>query len=147
MLSKTSRHGIPFAVCHRSPLSGRKCRLFRVPLARKSNSQDFKVENAVQERTYFGQECIHNMKHVPSYLFLTGFISAFIVLGTTFLIPKLGARKFFILTIVGQIVMAMIVSHFGVLESPNIQKDYRSDPVILGCYRFYHLTLFAGSSG
>lgn len=62
---------------------------------------------------------IHNLKHVPSYLFLTGFISAFIVLGTTFLIPKLGARKFFILTIAGQIVMAMIVSHFGVLESPK----------------------------
>jgi bacterial/archaeal transporter family-2 protein len=60
-----------------------------------------------------------NVKQVPSYLFLTGVISAFIVLGTTFLIPQLGARKFFILTIAGQIVMAMIVSHFGVLESPK----------------------------
>ena len=62
---------------------------------------------------------LNNIKQVPSYLFLTGFISAFIVLGTTFLIPQLGARKFFILTIAGQIVMAMIISHFGVLESPK----------------------------
>ena len=69
-------------------------------------------------------ETLNNVKHVPSYLFLTGFISAFIVLGTTFLIPKLGARTFFILTIAGQIAMAMVVSHFGVLESPK-------DPVTL----------------
>ena len=59
------------------------------------------------------------IKSVPPYLYLTGFISAFIVLGTTFLIPKIGARKFFILLIAGQIVMAMIVSHFGILESPK----------------------------
>lgn len=69
-------------------------------------------------------ETLGNVKDVPSYLYLTGFISAFIVLGTTFLIPQLGARKFFILTIAGQILMAMIVSHFGVLESPE-------DPVTL----------------
>ncbi len=69
-------------------------------------------------------ETLGNVRQVPSYLFLTGFISAFIVLGTTFLIPKLGARQFFILTIAGQIIMAMVVSHFGVLESPK-------DPVTL----------------
>lgn len=64
-------------------------------------------------------ETLGNVRQVPKYLFLTGVISAFIVLGTTFLIPKLGARQFFILTIAGQIVMAMVVSHFGALESPQ----------------------------
>ena len=60
---------------------------------------------------------INHLKDVPAYLYLTGFISAFVVLGTTFLIPHIGARKFFILLITGQILMAIVVSHFGLLES------------------------------
>jgi bacterial/archaeal transporter family-2 protein len=68
----------------------------------------------------FGEfETIHNFKIVPPYLYLTGFVSAFIVLGITFLIPVLGARKLVILSIAGQLIMAIIVSHFGVLESPE----------------------------
>ena len=61
---------------------------------------------------------VYRFRQVPVYLYLTGFISAFIVLGTTFLIPYLGARKFFILLIAGQVGMAIVVSHFGMLESP-----------------------------
>lgn len=61
---------------------------------------------------------------VPAYLYLTGFVSAFIILGTTFMIPNIGARRFFILLVAGQIVMAIVISHFGVLESPR-------DPVTL----------------
>ena len=60
---------------------------------------------------------INHLKDVPAFLYLTGFISAFVVLGTTFLIPHIGARKFFILLITGQILMAIVVSHFGLLES------------------------------
>lgn len=64
------------------------------------------------------------LRTVPPYLFLTGVVSALMVLGTTFLIPRLGARRLFILLIAGQIVMAMIISHLGVLESPK-------DPITL----------------
>ena len=68
----------------------------------------------------FGKvETVYRLKAVPIWLYLTGFISAFIVLGTTFLIPHIGARKFFILLIAGQILMAMTISHFGLLESPK----------------------------
>ncbi len=63
-------------------------------------------------------DAVYRFRQVPVYLYLTGFISAFIVLGTTFLIPYLGARKFFILLIAGQVGMAIVVSHFGILESP-----------------------------
>ena len=67
----------------------------------------------------FGErETLNNIKSVPPYLFLTGFVSAFIVLSITFLIPVIGIRKLAIMTIAGQITMAMIVSHFGMLESP-----------------------------
>lgn len=62
---------------------------------------------------------INHLRDVPSVLYLTGFVSAFVVLGTTFLIPHIGARKFFILLITGQILMAIVISHFGLLESPK----------------------------
>ena len=69
---------------------------------------------------------ISHLKDVPAFLYSAGFVSAFVVLGTTFLIPHIGARKFFILLITGQILMAIVVSHFGILESPkdpiNMQK-------------------------
>ena len=73
----------------------------------------------------FGQaETLQNFKTVPPYLFLTGFVSAFIVLGITFLIPILGTRQLVIFTLTGQLIMAMIVSHFGVLTAPQ-------DPITL----------------
>jgi len=85
----------------------------------------------------FGEfETIHNLRNVPPLLYLTGFISAFIVLGITFLIPILGARKLVILSLAGQILMAMIVSHFGILESPvdpiNFKKVIGATLLIIG---------------
>lgn len=59
------------------------------------------------------------LKTVPAYLYLTGFVSAFIVLATTYLIPHMGVRQFFILTVSGQILTAMVVSHFGLLQTPQ----------------------------
>lgn len=59
------------------------------------------------------------MKNIPAYLFLPGFVAAFMIIGTTYLIPRVGARKFFILVITGQILMGIIISHFGILESPK----------------------------
>ena len=62
---------------------------------------------------------ILNIKNVPSHLFLSGFMAAFMLLSTTFLFPKIGARKYFILVLTGQLVMAIFLSHFGLLESPK----------------------------
>lgn len=64
------------------------------------------------------------IRDVPIYLHIAGVISAFFIIGTTFLIPKIGARTFFIMLVSGQILMAIIVSHFGILESPK-------DPITL----------------
>ena len=69
------------------------------------------------------------IKDVPLWLYLTGVFSAFMILGTTFLIPKVGVRRFFILTVSGQILMAVIVSHFGFLGTP---KDPISVKKIIG---------------
>lgn len=81
-------------------------------------------------------DTLNRVKDVPVVLYLTGFVSAFFVLGTTFLIPHLGARRFFILLLAGQIVTAVAVSHFGILESPkdpiNLKKVIGASLVILG---------------
>jgi transporter family-2 protein len=87
----------------------------------------------------FGEfHSIAHIKEVPVYLYFTGFISAFIILGTTFLIPYLGARRFFILVVAGQILMAVLVSHLGILESPKdvvtIKKIVGAFLVIFGAY-------------
>jgi bacterial/archaeal transporter family-2 protein len=64
-------------------------------------------------------QCLTKLKTVPVYLHIAGIISAFFIVGTTFLVPKIGARTFFILLVSGQILMAIAVSHFGLLESPQ----------------------------
>ena len=64
------------------------------------------------------------VKNVPTYLFITGAASACMVLGTTFLIPRLGARKVFILLLAGQVVAALILSQWGLLGSAK-------DPITL----------------
>ncbi|NEP17555.1 MAG: DMT family transporter [Leptolyngbya sp. SIO4C1] len=69
-------------------------------------------------------QALSNFKAVHPFFFLSGFVSAFMVLGSTFLIPQLGARSFFVLFVAGQILMAMLVSHMGVLTSPH-------DPITL----------------
>ena len=69
-------------------------------------------------------QTLWNLKTMPFYMFLPGFVGALMVLGTTFLIPKIGVRKLFIMLISGQIMMAIIISHFGALTSPK-------DPVTL----------------
>ncbi len=64
------------------------------------------------------------LKNLPPFLLITGVMSALMVLGTIFLLPQLGAGKLFLLQIVGQIIMALIVSHFGLFESAQ-------DPITL----------------
>jgi transporter family-2 protein len=70
------------------------------------------------------QQCLARIRSVPVYLHIAGIISAFFIIGTTFLVPRIGARTFFILLVSGQILMAIAISHFGLLESPQ-------DPVTL----------------
>ena len=85
---------------------------------------------------------ISKLKAVPGYLFLSGFMSAIIILGTTFLIPYLGARTFFILLIAGQILIAIVVSNYGILSSPKdpitIKKTIGAALVILGAFISTH---------
>ncbi|MBW1897595.1 MAG: DMT family transporter [Deltaproteobacteria bacterium] len=64
-------------------------------------------------------ETINKIGDVPFWLYLTGVFSAFMILGTTYLIPKIGMRQFFILTITGQILTAIVLGHYGFLGMPR----------------------------
>jgi bacterial/archaeal transporter family-2 protein len=66
-----------------------------------------------------GVAIAEKFRNVPSYLYLSGVFSAVLILGTSALIPRLGASNFFVLFVLGQVIMAAVVSHLGILESPK----------------------------
>ena len=75
------------------------------------------------------------VKSIPYPLFLTGFLSAIMVLGMTYLIPILGPRKLFLLIVGGQVLMAMLMSHFqwlGVEHDPINLKKVLGAILVLG---------------
>jgi transporter family-2 protein len=85
----------------------------------------------------FGEiNTIGNISHVPPYLLITGISGALMVLLATILIPRIGARKMFLLLLTGQVIMAIIISHFGLLESPKdpitIKKIIGASILIIG---------------
>jgi transporter family-2 protein len=55
---------------------------------------------------------------VPRWYYSAGVISVLVVAGSTFLIPRLGAINLFVVGVTAQLLVRMIVSHFGWLESP-----------------------------
>lgn len=65
------------------------------------------------------------LKAVPPWMFATGAVSAVMILGTTFLIPKIGPGLFFVLLVTGQILTGAVVSHMGWLDAPLDPLDAR----------------------
>jgi len=56
---------------------------------------------------------------LPPALLLAGTMSSVMVLGTIILLPRLGARRLFLLQVAGQVIMALVVSHLGILGTPR----------------------------
>lgn len=61
---------------------------------------------------------IERIIQVPWYLWLSCVFSVVGVASFYFLIPKLGVGSVMSLALTGQILMAMVISHFGLFESP-----------------------------
>lgn len=61
----------------------------------------------------------------PVYL-ITGAAAAGIVGMTTVLLPKLGAKPFFLLQLAGQVVAAALLAHFGLMGTPQDPVDERA---------------------
>ncbi len=58
------------------------------------------------------------LKTVPPWYFIAGVISVIVVGGSTFLIPRIGAFNVFVLAVSAQMVVRMVISHYGWFESP-----------------------------
>jgi len=66
-----------------------------------------------------GLRFVPKLRTVPPLLYTAGIMSALMVLGTIILLPRLGARRLFILQVSGQVLLAMVVAHFGLLGLPQ----------------------------
>ena len=81
---------------------------------------------------------VGNLAQVPPWMFTAGIVSAFMIVGSVFLIPRIGAGPFFVLLVAGQLLMGAVVSHFGLLGSPvdpaNLKKVAGVLLAIAGAY-------------
>jgi transporter family-2 protein len=59
-----------------------------------------------------------NLKQVPLWLLTAGIMGGALVFGIAWAIPQIGAGPATVLMVTGQILTAMIFSHFGILGSP-----------------------------
>lgn len=55
---------------------------------------------------------------VPAWLFLAGVVSALMIIGSVYLIPRIGTGAFFVLMVTGQIVFGVVINQFGLLGVP-----------------------------
>lgn len=55
---------------------------------------------------------------VPPWLFLAGVMSAGIIVGATFLVPRIGTGALFVLLVTGQILAGLAINQFGLLGVP-----------------------------
>ena len=66
----------------------------------------------------FDRQAFLALRTVPPWFYLAGVISVVVVGSNTFLIPRVGAMNMLVLVIASQMVVRMVISHFGWFESP-----------------------------
>ncbi|MGB3715931.1 MAG: DMT family transporter, partial [Candidatus Promineifilaceae bacterium] len=55
------------------------------------------------------------------YLYLGGALGVIILVSTIFLVPKIGAAETLTAIVVGQLTLAVVVDHFGLLSVPRVE--------------------------
>ena len=60
-----------------------------------------------------GPAIIQNAAHAPKHLFLAGLLVAFYVLSITFIAPKFGVGNAVFFVLLGQLISAALIDHFG----------------------------------
>ncbi len=63
-------------------------------------------------------EAFGKIAQVPPWLFLAGVMSAGIIVGATFLVPRIGTGALFVLLVTGQILAGLAINQFGLLGVP-----------------------------
>lgn len=60
---------------------------------------------------------------IPWYLFTGGFVGSVFIFGALFALPKIGASAFFGQIVLGQLIMTLIVDHYGIFGLPVHKID------------------------
>lgn len=63
------------------------------------------------------------MSTIPWYLFTGGVVGSLFIFGALFSLPKIGASAFFGQIVLGQLLMTLIVDHYGVFGVPVHKID------------------------
>jgi transporter family-2 protein len=63
-------------------------------------------------------EAFGKITQVPAWLFLAGVMSAGIIVGATFLVPRIGTGALFVLLVTGQILSGIMINQLGLLGVP-----------------------------
>lgn len=68
----------------------------------------------------FGQrgEAFRKILDVPGWLLLAGVFSALIIVGASYLVPRIGTGPLFVMLVAGQIVSGIVINQFGLLGVP-----------------------------
>lgn len=63
-------------------------------------------------------DAFRKIADVPPWLFLAGVMSAGIIVGATFLVPRIGTGALFVLLVTGQILAGLAINQLGLLGVP-----------------------------
>lgn len=70
-------------------------------------------------------EAFGRIWQVPPWLFVAGVMSAVIVVGASYLVPRIGTSALFVLMVTGQVLTGILINRFGLLGVP-------AQPISLG---------------
>ena len=63
-------------------------------------------------------ESFRRIAEVPLWLHLAGVMSAAVIVGLAFLVPRIGTGPLFVLLVTGQILAGLLINQFGLLGVP-----------------------------
>ncbi len=78
------------------------------------------------------------LQNAPLHLYLGGLIGAIFVITAIFVFPKIGATAFTALLVAGQLIMTLVIDHYGMMglaSSPiNLMRLVGTGFLFLGCF-------------
>lgn len=73
---------------------------------------------------FFGNGQISAISTVPKWQLVGGFLGALFVLNQVLVVPKIGVSATFLAVIVGQIILSVIIDHFGLFGAERRPIDF-----------------------
>lgn len=73
---------------------------------------------------FFGNGQISAISTVPKWQLVGGFLGAFFVLVQVLVVPKIGVSTTFLAVIIGQIILSVMIDHFGLFGAERRPIDF-----------------------